>query len=137
MDKFFGLFFNQLVIDLWVFDCACLILIAWKTRKSCFSYRTGFHCYTVILFYYHYLKLIQLYCCFYKVFTAPLKFFSVSLMFLLHFCSYEVSTASLKLRLFQQCSHCIAVHTTLQSYCQYDELSKWDVGVHLILKMSK
>ena len=46
---------------------------------------------TVLLFYYNYLKLIQLYCCFYKVFTAPLKFF-----------------------LFHQCFCCIAVHMKFQ-----------------------
>ena len=66
---------------------------------------------TAILFYFYYLKLIQLYWCLYKVFSAPLKLLLLS-KFLLHCCFYEVSTASLKLLLFQQCSFCIAVHTT-------------------------
>ena len=71
---------------------------------------------TAILFYFYYLKLIQLYWCFYKVFSAPLKFLLLS-KFLLHCCFYEVSTASLKLLLFQQCFllHCSSYYKVIVS----------------------
>ena len=63
---------------------------AWAISKQgnpAFSYRTGFHYYTVLLFLYN---LLLLHCCVYKAHTAPLK-----------------------LLLFQQCFTCITVSTKL------------------------
>ena len=84
-----------------------------KTRKSCFSYRTGFHCYTVLLLLF---KIDSTVLLFLQSFYCSFEVFTVSSMFLLHCCSYEVSTASLKLLLFQQISHCIAVHTSITKW---------------------
>ena len=107
------------------------VMSSMKTRKSCFSYRTGFHCYTVLLL----LKIdstvllfLQSFYCSFEVFTVINV--SSALLFLWSFyCFSEASTVSTMFLL----------HCSSYSDCQYDEFrvnGMWEF-ICIIWKISK
>ena len=79
-----------------------------KTRKSCFSYRTGFHCSTVLLFLWNCfyctavsIKFLQFLWSFYCFNNVP----PVLLFLQSFYCFFETSTVSKK---FLHSTHCLS-----------------------------
>ena len=115
---------------------ASLCSLSKKQGNPAFSYRTGFHYYTVLLFLYN---LLLLHCCVYKAHTAPLKL----LLFQQCFTCITVST---KLLLLLRCFYCITVPAKdllllCSFYCEIrcvnsfgwnNKQSKSDGEIHLI-----